>query len=296
MSGRDVIWVNGELVPRTSAHVSVLDASFQSGDSVWEGLRVYAGTVFRLSEHLERLAESAMAVQIPLPDRQKIISAVYEVVEANRLFDDCHVRLIVSRGQRRTSGMDPRNIQTGPTVVIIAEHKPVAEVPRVETLATSQVRRPTPATLDPSIHHSNQLNSILARLDAYERGADAALMLDVDGYVAEADTATVFAVIHGQLVTPALGTFIRGITRRIVIDLARERGFECMERRVALSELYAASEVFLTGTICELVPVGRIDGRQIGNGEMGPVCVALLRAYRDTVRSEAVSRKETAML
>jgi branched-chain amino acid aminotransferase len=238
-------------------------------------------------------------VEIELPDAAVLEGAVYSALDANGLHDDCHIRLIVSRGMRRTSGMDPRNVVSGPTIVVIPELKPVASDRTPQHLATVSVRRPSPSTLDPSIHHSNQLNSILARLAAYRAGADAALMLDTDGFVAEADTATVFAVSRGEVVTPPLGMFVRGITRGIVLQLARQLGYACEERRIPLAELYAASEAFLTGTICELAPVGWVDGRTIGNGAMGPICKQLLEAYHDVIRNEIDARgahTETAAL
>ncbi|MGH7190815.1 MAG: aminotransferase class IV [Acetobacteraceae bacterium] len=282
-----LVSVNGQVVPRAEAKVSVFDASFQSGDSVWEGLRVYNGRIFRLRQHLDRLAHSAAALGISSLPHETISRALAEVLAANGFRGDCHIRLMLSRGERRTSGMDPRNAEGGPTLVIIPELKPVSAEPEPQKLITASMRRPTPQFLDPSIHHSNQLNSILARLEAIRQGVDAALMLDVNGFVAEADSANIFAVIDGVVTTPARGSFLRGITRQCLIDLARELNGTVEERNIALAEIYGASEVFVCGTVCEVVPVAAIDGRDVSRHWADPpVWRRLLRAYRAMVERE----------
>ena len=283
--------INGEVVPRDEAKVSVFDASFQSGHSVWEGLRVYNGTVFRLDTHLDRLEESSIAVGIPPLPKDYVARAIKEVLAANDFVDGCHIRLIVSRGERFTSGMDPRNAIGDPTLVIIPEHKPVSEDPIPQRFVTSSIRRPTPQYLDPSIHHSNQLNSILARLEAIRQDVDAALMLDGNGFVAEADSANIFCVIDGMIATPARGSFLRGITRQCVINLARDLGYVVEERNITLAELYSAEEVFISGTVCEIVPIVEVDGRDVHRrwGE-SPIWRRLLREYRSLVQRETAAR------
>ena len=279
--------VDGKVLPHDEAKVSVFDASFQSGHSVWEGMRVYNSSVFRLHQHLERLRESAVAVGIPMLPDEDIAKAIAEVLDANGFTADCHIRLILSRGERRTSGMDPRNAKGEPTLVIIPEHKPVPEEPTSQRLVTSWIRRPTPQFLDPSIHHSNQLNSILARLDAIRQDVDAALMLDTNGFVAEADSANVFCVIDGAICTPARGSFLRGITRQCLLHLAHESGYRVEERNITLAELYSAHEVFLSGTVCEVVPIAEIDGRDVRRGwDDPPVWRRLLDEYRSLVLRE----------
>ncbi|MHB1577351.1 MAG: aminotransferase class IV [Candidatus Dormibacteria bacterium] len=290
MADEIFVWMNGQVMPRDQAVVSVFDASFQSGDSVWEGLRVYGGMVFRLEDHLRRLRESAKALDVSLPPVEELVRGIYEVLDRSGLDDGVHIRLIVSRGTRKTSGMDPRNVVGQSTVVIIPERKAVAEDPEPMRLATSYVRRPTPDTTDAAIHHSNQLNTILARLSAYRSGADAALMLDPWGFVAESDTASIFCVLRDEVVTPEYGVFVRGITRSTVLDLCAEMGLTVSERRLTLAEVYSADEVFVCGTVCELVPVLEVDGRQIGGGRRGPKYLQLLRAYRSRVREEAKTR------
>ena len=279
--------VDGRLVDVRDAAISVLDAGFQSGDAVWEGLRVYDGTVFRLGDHLRRLADSAKALKITLPLPLEEIGAAVEVtLAANDLHHDAHVRLMVTRGTRSTSGMDPRNAPPVGSLVVVAEHKPVPSLPPAQTLRTSSIRRPGPQTVDPGIHHANQLNSILARLEVQDTGVDAALMLDQDGFVAEADTANIFCLTDGRLRTPLATSCLHGITRGIVLRLGVDLDLAPREERLTLFDLYRADEVFLTGTICELVPVTMIDGRQIGTGEPGPGWERLLGAYRDLVRRE----------
>lgn len=290
------IYVAGEIVPASQAKVSVFDAGFQSGDAVWEGLRVYEGEVLRLEDHLTRLEDSARALRITLPNtRTEIAAAISETLRANGFTDDTHIRLMCSRGTRSTSGMDPRNAPAVGTLVIIAEQKAVPESPTPQRLRTASIRRPFPQVVDPGIHHSNQLNSILARLEVWnDPNVDAALMLDADGFVAEADTANIFCAVDGTLRTPFAHACLHGITRGTVLREARRLGLEVAEERLSLFEFYGADEVFVTGTVCELAPVVEIDGRTIGTGEPGPVWRRLLDAYRAHVHADVSSRNGSA--
>ena len=282
------VYVGDRVVDSEQPQVSVFDAGFQSGDAIWEGLRVYAGRVLRLEQHLARLEDSAKALRITLPmPLDAVGAAIEETLGANGFTDDAHVRLMVTRGTRSTSGMDPRNAPPAGTLVIVPEAKPVPEAPDPQRLRTASIRRPAAHTLDPSIHHANQLNSILARLEVLdEPDVDATLMLDAHGYVAEADTANVFCVKDGVLLTPLPTACLHGITRGIVLELGRDLGYEVHERQLTLFDLYTADEVFVTGTVCELVPVTVLDARTIGTGEPGPHWRRLLDAYRDLVRRE----------
>ena len=274
----------------------MFDAGFQSGDAIWEGLRVYNGQPFRLNQHLDRLEQSAKALRIALPgDRRDIEAALRATLDANGMTDDAHVRLMVTRGTRSTSGMDPSNAPAQGTLVVIAEHKPVEQSPTPQRLRTASIRRPPPHVLDAGIHHANQLNSILARLEVRDDpDVDAALMLDTHGYVAEADTANIFCVIGKTLLTPFATACLHGITRQIVLDLGRARSLPGAipadlvvdEQQLTLFDLYRADEVFLTGTVCELVPVTTIDQRQIGTETPGPVWRSLLDNYRALVEDE----------
>jgi branched-chain amino acid aminotransferase len=279
------VFVGDSIVRAGDAAVSIFDASFQSGDAIWEGMRVYNGRVLFLDRHLDRLEGSSHALRIPLPyPRAAISAAIATTLKANGFDRDTHIRLMVSRGQRTTSGMDPANAPARGHLVIIAEPKPVADEPAPQTLRTASIRRPSPAVLDPSIHHSNQLNSILARLEVTDDpGVDAALMLDSHGYVAEADTANIFCVTSGHVRTPIASSCLHGITRETILELSREAGYETSEEQLTLYDLYTADEVFLTGTVCELVPVTTVDGRQVGTGSPGPVWRDLLTKYRKLV-------------
>ncbi len=280
------IYVDGKVLPRSDARVSVFDASFQSGDAVWEGLRLYDGVVFRLDEHLDRLWRSAKALEIAIPlSRSALSDAVYATLQANGFRDGAHIRLMVTRGERRTSGMNPQNVGGRATVVIIPELKPVPETPPGIRLRTVGIRRPEPDVLDPGIHSANQLNSILAKLEANRAGVDGALMLDRAGFVAETDSSNIFIVRDGVIATPWSTACLHGITRRATIELARANGRDVWERDVSLFDVYSADEVFTTGTVQELMPVVEIDGRVIGPGTLGPVTAELLSAYRELVRS-----------
>lgn len=276
------VFVGDRVVPVSQASVSVFDASFQSGDAVWEGLRVYNGRVLELDRHLRRLEESAHALRIRLPyDADGFADAVARTLEANGFTDDTHVRLMVTRGARSTSGMDPRNAPPVGMTVIVAERKPVEAEPTPQRLRTASIRRPHPHFVDSSIHHANQLNSILARLEILdEPEIDATLMLDATGYVAEADTANVFTVKDGAVRTPYATSCLHGITREAVLDLARDAGYPTTEAQLTLFDVYTADEVFVTGTVCELVPVVEVDRRTIGTGRPGAVWRDLLDRYR----------------
>jgi branched-chain amino acid aminotransferase len=279
------VYVGDHVVPLSQASVSVFDAGFQSGDAVWEGLRVYHGRVLLLDRHLRRLQESAHALRIRLPhDEVGFRNAIQQTLEANGFEHDAHIRLMVSRGTRSTSGMDPRNAPRVGTTVIVAEHKPVPEDPAPQRLRTASIRRPHPQFVDSSIHHANQLNSILARLEILdEPEVDATLMLDAFGYVAEADTANVFCVKDGAVRTPLATSCLHGITRSAVLELSQTAGYRTTEEQLTLFDLYNADEVFLTGTVCELVPVVELDRRQIGEGRPGALWRDLLRRYRARV-------------
>ncbi|MDQ3878188.1 MAG: aminotransferase class IV [Actinomycetota bacterium] len=284
-----LIYADGRLVPRADAVVSVFDAGFQSGDAVWEGLRVYNGHVFRLADHLQRLRDSSDVLKIELTgDAAQLTAAIYNTLEANGFVNDVHIRLMVTRGTRATSGMDPRNAPPVGTLFIVPEVKPVEPEPQPVRLQTSKIRRPSADTLDPGIHHANQLNSILARLDAYKSAADAALMLDQVGFVAEADTANIFSARGRVIETPTPRACLHGITRGLIIELGRWLGYKVIERDLSVSDLYASDEVFLTGTICELVPVTEIDQQTIGTGKPGATWDRLLAAYRDLVQQETL--------
>ena len=282
---RDVIVsVGGHLTHRSRAAVSPFDSSVQGGDAVWEGLRLYQGRIFRLDEHLARLRRSAKALAFEaVPSDEDITEHVKQTLRANGMTDNVHVRLTLTRGEKITSGMDPRLNASGPTLIVLAEYKPPVYDLAGIRLITSSVRRPPPDCLDPKIHHNNLLPSILAKIEANAAGADDAVMLDHRGLVAETNATNLFLVTGGRLGTPAAVACPEGITRGAVLDLAAGAGLPCDVADFSLSQFHAADEVFVTGTMGGLVPVISIDGRPIGDGKPGPVTKRLMDLFADLV-------------
>lgn len=260
------VWVNG-LCHRNDARVSVFDSVVQGGDAVWEGLRVYRGGIFCLDKHLERLEHSAKALAFAeVPARQQIKEAIFATLEANGMRDETHIRLTLTRGEKVTSGMDPRLNTKGPTLIVLAEWKPlVYDNKNGIRVISSSIQRNSPKFLDSKIHHNNLLNNILAKIQANVAGADAALMLDERGFVAELNDTNLFMASGGVLYTPHADACLHGITRGLIIALGRELGLEVVEKNLSLTEFYTADEVFCCGTMGELTPVVAIDGRLIEN-------------------------------
>jgi branched-chain amino acid aminotransferase group I len=282
-----LVHVDGRLVPREEARISVFDSAVQGGDSVWEGLRVYNGKVFALDRHLDRLFASAKALRFEgVPSRAEVKSAVVETLNANGMSDGAHVRLTLTRGPKVTSGMSPAHNRAGCCLIVLAEWKPPVFGDTGMRLITSSVRRSSPETLDSKIHHNNLLNNILAKIEADVAGVDDALMLDVHGFVAETNATNVFTVRKGVLLTPHADACTPGITRGIVIELARKSGLEVIERNISMSEVYSADEVFTSGTMGELVPVVEVDGRTIADGVTGPVTQKLRDLHHGLTQTE----------
>jgi branched-chain amino acid aminotransferase len=286
--------INGRLVHRDQAGVSPFDSSVQGGDAVWEGLRVYAGRIFRLAEHLDRLRDSAVALAFAeIPTHEAIVEEVRKTLEANRMYDGVHIRLTLTRGVKVTSGMDPRLNRSGPTLIVLAEFKPPVYGTAGVRLITSTVRRPAPDSMDPKIHHNNLIPSILAKIQANAAGADDALMLDHRGFVAETNATHLFLVKRGTVLTPRPVACPEGITRAVVIELCDRHGIDCEERDLSLTEFHRADEVFCTGTMGELAPVTAIDGRTIGPGHPGPVTKRLTDLFRSLTASEGLRVVDT---
>ena len=291
-ANRDILVnINGKLVHRDLAAISPFDSAVQGGDAVWEGLRVYSGRIFRLTAHLDRLRSSALALAFAnIPSDEAIRAAIRETLAANTMHDSVHIRLTLTRGVKITSGMDPRLNQSGPTLIVLAEHKaPVYDTSGL-ALITSSVRRFAPDMLDPKIHHCNLIQSILAKIEANAAGADDAVMLDPRGFVAETNATHLFAVDgRGVVLTPRIVACPEGITRQVVLDLCAANGIEAEQRDLSLTEFYRAREVFCTGTMGELAPVTRIDGRTIGDGRPGEVTARLAAHFCACVEREAES-------
>jgi branched-chain amino acid aminotransferase len=284
-----LVHVGGVLRHRDEPHVSAFDSVVQGGDAVWEGLRVYDGRIFRLTEHLARMRRSARALAFAdVPTDAEITAAIAATLEANQMRDGVHIRLTLTRGVKITSGMDPRLNTAGPTLIVLAEHKaPVYDTGGI-SLATASIRRPGPDVLDPKIHHNNLINSILAKLEANAAGADDALLLDGRGFVAETNATNVFAVLSGVVITPTTRACPEGITRAVVLELLGRAGITHEVRDVSPAELHQAEEVFVTGTMGELVPVLSIDGRVIGDGTPGAVTARVTGLFRELTAAEGV--------
>jgi branched-chain amino acid aminotransferase group I len=282
-----LVHVAGALVPREQAKVSVFDSSVQGGDAVWEGLRVYRGGIFRLRAHLERLEASAKALAFEsVPPREEIVRAIAETLQANGMRDQVHIRLTLTRGEKVTSGMSPSLNRSGPCLIVLAEWKPPVYDRRGIRLITSSVRRNPPQCIDSKIHHNNLINNILAKIEANAAGADDAILLDVEGYVAETNATNIFIVRRGELATPRADHCLPGITRGVVLELARAGSIGAAERRLSLSEVHTADEVFTTGTMGEIAPVLSVDGRRIGEGSIGPVSRRIQSLFAELVERE----------
>jgi branched-chain amino acid aminotransferase group I len=281
-----LVHVGGRLVPRAEASVSVFDSVVQGGDAVWEGLRAYDGRIFALDAHLDRLFDSAKVLAFAgQPPRTEVEAAVLDTFRANGMYDSAHARLTLTRGPKVTSGMSPTNNRAGCTLIVLAEWKPPVFGTAGLRLVSSAIRRNSPSTLDSKIHHTNLLNNILAKIEADLAGVDDAVMLDLNGFVAETNATNLFAIRRGRVFTPSPDACLPGITRGIVVELARGAGYEVAERNVSLVELYTADEVFTCGTMGELAPVFEIDGRVVGDGAIGAVTSDLQTRFATLVAS-----------
>ena len=278
-----LIYVDGRIVPKAQAVVSVYDSGFMLGDGVWEGLRLYDGKWAFLDEHIDRLFEAAKAIDLDIGlDRKGVISALLDTQKANDMTTDAHARLMVTRGVKTRPFQHPSLSRQGPTFVIIMEHSR-PKIPRPISLATVPHMRGLPMTQDPKLNSHSKLNCILACIAAQKAGADEALMLDVHGFVNTTNACNFFIVKKGAVWTSTGDYCMNGITRQKVIDLCRANDIPVFERNFSLVDTYSADEAFLTGTFGAQTPVGTIDGRVIGTGELGPVTTRLRALYKDLV-------------
>ncbi|MFN4099256.1 MAG: aminotransferase class IV [Pararhodobacter sp.] len=281
-----LIWVNGALLPRAQAMVSVFDAGFGFGDGVWEGLRLVRGVILQRDAHLDRLFEGARAIALPIPQgREGIEAAIDGVLAANGMTDGAHLRLMVTRGVKATANQDPRFILSGPTVVITAEYKTPRPEGRAKglTLFTSTFRTSGPDVFDLHLNSHSRLNLIQALIQAINAGADEALMLDPRGFVASCNS-TNFFVVRGDEVWTSTGNYsFRGITQRAVIEACRAAGITIRETDMTLAQVYSAGEAFVTGTLGGVTPVTKIDGRVIGDGVPGPMTDRIRALYEAAV-------------
>ncbi len=279
------VWIKDRLYPRHEAKVSVFDSSVQGGDAVWEGLRVYPEGIVCLDDHLNRLLASAKTLAfLDIPSKAQVMEAIHKTLKANGMNDDTHIRLTLTRGEKITSGMDPRLNQNGSCLIVLAEWKPlVYDNDSGIKVITSSQRRNGPQFLDSKIHHNNLLNNILAKIQANVAGKDAGLMLDDRGFVAELNGSNLFALKKGVVYTPFAHACLPGITRKTVIEICHKNTVKCVEADLSLSEFYNADGVFATGTMGELTPVVEIDGRPIARNHADLQYV--LKLFKDSIRS-----------
>ncbi len=284
-----IVNIDGRLVHRDEAGISPFDSVVQAGDAVWEGLRLYNGRIFKLYEHLDRLHRSAVALSFrEIPPHEKIIEEIKRTLAANRMRDGVHIRLTLTRGVKITSGMDPRLNQSGPTLIVLAEHKAPVYAKTGLTLITSKIRRPPPEILDARIHHANLLNSILAKIEANNAEADDALMLDTRGFVAETNATNVFIVRNAEVATSRVVACPEGITRATVIEICAAERIPCVETDLTLDDVYRADEIFCTGTMGELAGVIKVDDRLIGDGKVGLMTRRLSELYAQRTAAQGI--------
>ncbi|MEO0369911.1 MAG: D-amino acid aminotransferase [Pseudomonadota bacterium] len=285
---RILIWLNGKIVPKADALVSVYDSGFMLGDGVWEGLRLYNGHWAFADEHLDRLFEAAKAIDIDIGMTVgDLMGALEATAEANSMVSDAHARLMVTRGVKTRPFQHPSLSRQGPTVAIIMEHSR-PRIARPIRLATVPHLRGLPMTQDPKLNSHSKLNCILACIAAEKAGADEALMLDVHGFVNTTNACNFFIVRKGEVWTSTGDYCMNGITRQKVIDLCRADGIPVFERNYSLVETYGAEEAFLTGTFGAQTPVGEIDGRPIGDGQQGPLTTHIQGLYKALIKQETI--------
>lgn len=285
-TSKQYIFINGEFKTKEEATVSVFDHGFLYGDGVFEGIRVYEGNIFRCSEHLDRLYDSARTIKLTIPyEKDELERHVIETIRKNNL-NNAYIRLIVSRGEGGL-GLDPDRC-LNPNVIIIVDQISLYPKEFYENglpIITASTRRNLPTALDPKVKSLNYLNNILAKIEAKQAGVVEALMLNAEGYVAEATGDNIFLVKDGVLITPPpyIGA-LKGITRQAIIDLANQLGIEVKEVPFTLHDVYTADEVILTGTAAEVIPVVEVDGRPIGDGKPGPIMKKLLKEFQELVK------------
>lgn len=276
--------INGKLLHRSVARISPFDSSVQGGDGVWEGLRLYNGHIFKLEEHLNRLRNSAKAMAFQdIPNNDNLIIEISKTLAANEMHDGVHIRLTLTRGEKITSGMDPRLNQSGSTLIVLAEFKEPVYGKDGLKLMTSSIRRFTPDTMDPKIHHCNLIQSIMAKAESNAAGADDALMLDSRGFLAETNATHLFFVKNSEVFTSRTVACPEGVTRQTIIDICHENNISIHVKDCSQAELYRADECFCTGTMGELAFVAQVDGRTIGDGSIGEVTTRLTNLFKKLV-------------
>ena len=282
------VWINGSLIHRNEAKISVFDSIVQGGDSVWEGIRVYDGRIFCLEKHLQRLMESAKSMDFKnIPSKEEVKNAIFSTLKKNNMRDETHIRLTLTRGEKITSGMNPKLNQSGCTLIVLAEWKSSIFYGKNLKLVTSNIRRNSPLCLDSKIHHNNLINNILAKIEANHAGVDDALMLDLDGFVSETNATNLFMIKDKKVFTPFPKACLPGITRETVIKLCKNNSIPITEKDISVTEMYNADEVFTTGTMGELARVIEIDKRKIEN--QGKVLSEIQTFFRKLTEKEGTT-------
>ena len=283
-----LIYLNGKILPKNEAVVSVYDSGFMLGDGVWEGLRLYNNRWAFCNEHIDRLFEAALAIDLDIGlSKSDVIDALIKTQNSNGMVNNAHARLMITRGPKKRPFQHPALSQDGPTFVIIMEHS-VPKIPRPISLATVPHLRGLPMTQDPKLNSHSKLNCILACIAAEKAGADEALMLDINGFVNTTNACNFFIVKKGEVWTSTGDYCMNGITRQKVIDICRSECIPVYEKNFSLVDTYSSEEAFLTGTFGAQTPVGSIDGRSIGKGELGPITERIRKLYKLLIKKECV--------
>ena len=286
------VYVNGEILHRKDARISVFDSVVQGGDAVWEGIRVYSGKIFALDKHLDRLMASAKSMKFDnTPTREFVEDAIMMTLVANSMSDGTHIRLTLTRGEKITSGMDPNLNQFGCGLIVLAEFKDPIYPSSGIKLCTASIRRNSPQFLDSKIHHNNLINNILAKIESNLSGCDDAIMLDQNGFVSETNATNIFMVKDGVVYTPNADNCLPGITRGYVFEIASDVGLSLIERNLSITEFYNADEVFTTGSMGELTPVYEIDGRKIGDVNDYKILSKIRESFHQLTRSQGTPIK-----
>lgn len=289
-----IVFVNGDLLHRNDAKISVFDSGYLVGDGIWEGIRLHENTLVFRELHFNRLWQASRSVGIEFPfSKSELESMIWRTLNANEMTDNVHIRVMITRGIKKTPSQDPRFTVSGPNVVILAEHKKASEetLKKGITLFTSTIRRGSPDYLDPRLNCHSKLHEVQALIQAIEAGADEALMLDINGFVSTCN-ATNFFMVTGNEVWTSTGQYcMNGITRNNVIAICKDSGITCREKNFSLYDTYSADEAFVTGTFGGLTPVMKIDGKSIGEGKMGIVTSKLISHYRALISSEVTKNK-----
>jgi len=290
-----LIYVNGELVPRNAAKISVFDSGYLVGDGIWEALRLHEDVLVFLDEHLNRLWQGAVTIGMKMNmTREELTGKLWQTLRANNMHDGVHVRFMVTRGTKKTPSQDPRLVLSGPNLVIIPEYKQASSDSRNRgvTLFTSTIRRGSPDYLDPRLNCHSKLHEVMALVQAIEAGADEALMLDIHGFVATCNATNFFMVKNGEVWTSTGQYCMNGITRGKIIKVSNENGIPCYQKNFSLFDVYGADEAFVTGTFGGLTPVIKVDGRVIGDGKPGALMEKLSALYEAEVHRAVLAAKE----